>query len=99
MSFTSIISSSVDGSVVKLRQKTATIGDNNNDTDDNKSMRRISYLRATQGSANDGGAFHMMDNDLDSGSPVAAVNSSPADGEEVETPDADTEAAINVQKV
>lgn len=93
---------SVDGSgVVKLRQKTATIGDNN-DTDDNKSMRRISYLRATQGGANDGGggAFHMIDNDLDSGSPVTAVNLSQADGEEVETPDADTEAAsVNVQKV
>uniref|UniRef100_A0A336MS25 CSON003263 protein n=1 Tax=Culicoides sonorensis TaxID=179676 RepID=A0A336MS25_CULSO len=87
-----------DGTAVKLRQKTATIIDNN-DIDDNKSMRRISYLRATQGGHSDG-AFH-MDNDLDSSSPIttAVVSSSPADDQEAETPDADTETTINVQKV
>lgn len=83
--------------MVKLRQKTATIG-NNNDTDDNKSMRRISYLRATQGAANDDTAFHILNNEFDRHSPRAVVNLSPADGEEVETPDADTEVAVNVQK-
>lgn len=85
---------SVDGSVVKLRQKTATIGDSNNDSDDNKSMRRISYLRATQGT-NDS-AFHMMVND---DSPVAAVTFPQTEGDEVETPDNDAETAINVQKM
>lgn len=94
MSLTTIILPSKDGSVVKLRQKTATMGDNN-DTDDNKSMRRISYLRATQGGTNDVGAFQMLDNDFDRSSLATAVNLSLTDGEEVETPNADT---VNVQK-
>lgn len=68
---------------VKLRQKsTLTIEDD----DDNKSMRRISYLRAT---ANDG-AFQM---DSEDSSPVSLQ----LPDKEVDTPETD-EISINANK-
>ncbi|XP_063706527.1 rho GTPase-activating protein 21 isoform X3 [Culicoides brevitarsis] len=77
-----------DGTMVKLRQKAITNLNANNDSEDNKTMRRISYLRATQGTSNDGNNFNIMDNEF------ASVNLSPADGYEVETPN----DIVNVHK-
>lgn len=72
---------------VKLRQKQTTLNAAAPmDNDDDKPMRRVSYLRAT---ANDGSGFH-IDSDFDS-SPVSLV---PELGE-LDTPEAEEPVPLN----